>query len=69
MRHRSLLAGMLVLGACFSSKGSGTAPGSTPPATAATDYTATIADPLGFLPLESELVLGVDGDQIRKSAL
>jgi len=69
MRHRSLLAGMLVLGACFSSKGSGTAPGPTSPALAATDYTATIADPLGFLPLDSELVLGVDGDQIRKAGL
>ena len=33
------------------------------------DYRGALADPVGFLPADSELVLAVDGDQLRNSAL
>ncbi len=33
------------------------------------DYRAAIGDPVGFLPADSELVLAIDGDQLRKSPL
>jgi hypothetical protein len=72
MRHRLLLAGVLVLGACFSSKsskGGGATEAPANKAPAGPDYSATLADPLGFLPLDSELVLGVDAAQLRQSEL
>lgn len=33
------------------------------------DYRATIADPVGFLPIDSEIVLAMDLDQVRRSQL
>ena len=33
------------------------------------DYRAALGDPLGFLPIDSELVVAIDGDQVRKSPL
>ena len=33
------------------------------------DYRAALGDPVGFLPSDSELVLSIDGDQLRKSPL
>ena len=33
------------------------------------DYRGTIADPLGFLPLDAEVILGLDGEQLRASEL
>jgi hypothetical protein len=33
------------------------------------DYRAALADPVGFLPVDSELVLAIDGDEVRKSPL
>lgn len=68
MIQRALLVGSLLLGACSSTPGQTTPPGNTAPPKAP-DYTATIADPLGFLPLDAELVLGLDVDTLRNSPL
>lgn len=69
MHTRVLLAASLLLASCHDDKSRSTNPptNGVPPAAARVDYSATIADPLGFLPLDSELVLGVDVDQVRKS--
>lgn len=73
MLHRSLLAGALLFGACFSSQPKAKDGASTPPTVAtaerAPDYSATIADPLGFLPRDSEIVVSVDATQVRDSEL
>ncbi len=69
MIQRALLVGSLILGACSSTpSGSTTPPGNTAPAKAP-DYAATIADPLGFLPADAEIVMGLDVDSVRTSAL
>ncbi len=71
MRHRLLLAGVLLVAACFKSGGSGGAGDSETPSNqvrgSGTDYSATIADPLGFLPIDSEVVLSLDAEQLRRS--
>jgi hypothetical protein len=36
---------------------------------AAKDYRAALGDPVGFLPADSELVLSIDGEQLRNSPL
>lgn len=69
MIQRALLVGSLLLGACSSTpSGTTTPPGNTAPPKAV-DYSATIADPLGFLPVDSELVMGLDVDSLRSSPL
>jgi hypothetical protein len=69
MIQRALLVGSLLLGACSSTPaGPTTPPGNTAPAKAP-DYAATIADPLGFLPLDAEVVMGLDVDSVRTSPL
>lgn len=71
MVKRSLVASLVLVGACFGG-GGGHAPAAAPPAhpvPKVADYTAIVADPLGFLPVDSELVLGLDVEQLRKSAL
>ncbi|MBA3463951.1 MAG: hypothetical protein H0T46_28600 [Deltaproteobacteria bacterium] len=72
MAQRALLLGILFAASCYKDGGSGG--GTTPPpannnpaAVRGVDYSATIADPLGFLPVDSEIVLGLDVDQLRKS--
>lgn len=69
MRYRLLLAGVLLLSACFKSGGSGGAgtPSNTAGGRSSVDYSATIADPVGFLPIDSEVVLSLDAEQIRSS--
>jgi len=70
MRHRLLLAGVLLVTACFKSGGSGGGGGETPSNQArgtGADYSATIADPLGFLPIDSEVVVSLDAEQLRRS--
>lgn len=74
MRHRLLVAAVLLSGACFRSSGGGGGGGdgvlsTSGPAQAEPDFGATLADPLGFLPIDSELVLGLDAAQLRASAL
>lgn len=72
MRHRSLLLGLVLvlLGGCFKSSGSGATATATPSnSVRGVDYSATLLDPVGFLPIDSEVVLSVDGDQLRGSAL
>lgn len=65
---RLLLAGVLLLTACFKSGGSGGGtPSNTAGARAAVDYSATIADPVGFLPIDSEVILSLDAEQLRRS--
>ncbi len=68
MRYRSLLAGAFLLTACFKSGGSsGTTPSNKAGGRATVDYSATIADPVGFLPMDSEVVLSLDAEQLRRS--
>ena len=71
MLKRALLVGSLVFASCF--KGGGTTTVAPPVgntvAPKAVDYTATVADPLGFLPVDAEVILGLDVDSVRKSAL
>jgi hypothetical protein len=69
---RYSLACVLLVAACYHDPGVRAAP----PSNAAPvrgrsgpDYRETINDPVGFLPLDSEVVLGLDGDQLRKSEL
>ncbi len=70
-RYRLLLAGVLLVTACYRSAGCGGAGGGTPSNKAggrtAVDYSATIADPVGFLPIDSEVVLSLDAEQLRRS--
>lgn len=64
MRRVSLVVGLVVFGACGSCGGKqalGEQRGA--------DYSATLADPVGFLPLDSELVLGLDAEQVRRSGI
>lgn len=69
MIQRALLVGSVLLGACSSTPaGPTTPPGNTAPPKPV-DYTATVADPLGFLPLDAELVMGLDIDSVRTSPL
>ncbi len=69
MIQRALLVGSLLVGACSSTpSGQTTPPGNTAPPKAA-DYTATVADPLGFLPVDAELVMSLDVDALRSSVL
>jgi hypothetical protein len=71
MRHRLLLAGVFLLGSCFKSSGSGSGSGGATPSNktgrSGVDYSATIADPVGFLPIDSEVVLSLDAEQLRRS--
>jgi hypothetical protein len=70
MHMRAIVVASLLLSSCYKDKPrtEGPPPGNgAPPAAARIDYSATIADPLGFLPLDSELVIGVDVDQLKKS--
>jgi hypothetical protein len=66
-----LLAGVLLLVACFKSSGSSTPLHGAAPAIeiARSDHSATLADPLGFLPIDSELVLSLDAEQLRRSEI
>jgi len=72
MIQRALLVGSFLVssfGACSSGhSGSTTPPGNTAPPKAP-DYAASVADPLGFLPVDSEIVMGLDVDSVRTSAL
>ena len=69
MIQRALLVGSLILGACSSTpSGRSTPPGNTAPPKAP-DYAAIVADPLGFLPIDSEIVMGLDIDSLRSSPL
>jgi len=74
MAQRALLVGSLLLAtACYKGGSSSTTTTTPPPANAlavkaGVDYSKTIADPLGFLPIDSEIVLGLDVDQLRKSS-
>lgn len=68
MSPRALVVGLLLVGACFKSGGS--VVGSTPSnkrGPAVPDYSATIADPVGFLPIDSEVVISIDAEQLRRS--
>ena len=68
MRHRSLLAGVFLLTACVKSGGSGgTTPSNQASGRGGIDYSATIADPVGFLPIDSEVVLSLDAERLRRS--
>jgi hypothetical protein len=73
MVKRALLVGSLLLTtSCYKDKGSSTTAPPPPSNTVAqprvtVDYSRTIADPLGFLPIDSEIVLGLDVEQLRKS--
>lgn len=74
MVKRAFVAGALLFSACFSSGGGSTTPttpppGNTAPAAHGPDYSATLADPFGFLPVDSEMVLGLDADAVRRSSL
>ncbi len=71
MRYRPFLAGMFFLTACFNSGGSrgGTTPSNTAGGRGGVDYSATIADPVGFLPIDSEVVLSLDAEQLRRSPM
>lgn len=69
MIQRALLVGSLLLGACSSTPSGSTLPPGNTVAMKAPDYAATVADPLGFLPADSELVMGLDVDSLRTSAL
>ena len=71
MPDRSWLVGLLVLGACFKSGGgaSSETPSNQAGKPRASDYTATLADPVGFLPIDSEVVLRLDAGQLRQSEL
>jgi hypothetical protein len=72
MRHHLLIA-FCLLGACYHDSGGGAArpPDNTAgaPSSRGPDVSATIADPLGFLPIDSEVVLSLDADQLRQSEL
>ncbi len=69
MHLRAFALASLLLASCYKDKPRTEGPpgNGAPPVAARVDYSATIADPLGFLPLDSELVLGVDVDQVKKS--
>ncbi len=72
MDHRALLVGSLLFAACYKDPGATrTGPRSPDNAVAVKgpDYSATLADPVGFLPVDSELVLALDVDSLRKSPL
>lgn len=64
MRHA--LVAVAVLTGCYHD-----APGAPPAQNAARppSYAATIADPLGFLPIDSELVMSLDARAVRASSL
>ena len=72
MRHHLLIA-FCLLGACYHDAGGGAArpPDNTAGARSSRglDVSATIADPLGFLPIDSEVVVSLDADQLRGSEL
>jgi len=65
---RTALAALVLVAACFKSGGSGggAAP-SNKAAAAGPDYSATLADPVGFLPIDSEIVFSLDAEQLRRS--
>lgn len=65
----SVVLGSLLLGACSSTPSGKTTTVGNTSAPKAPDYTATIADPVGFLPLDAELVMGVDVDAVRTSPI
>jgi len=73
MAQRVWLAGLLTLASCFADNGKVAQPPHQPPPKDPTphgkDYSATIADPLGFLPADSEIVFGLDVDSVRRSTL
>ncbi len=70
---RSSIAWVLLFAACYHDPGRTAlpAPSNTVEVKPAhgPSYRDTIADPLGFLPLDSEIVLGLSGDQVRQSGL
>ena len=72
MRHHLLIA-FCLLGACYHDSGGATTRplDNTSGARSARglDVSATIADPLGFLPIDSEVVVSLDADQLRGSEL
>jgi hypothetical protein len=71
MVKRVLLVSSLLFASCHKDPAATTGP--RPPnntvAVKGPDYSATLADPVGFLPVDSELVLGLDIDSLRKSPL
>ncbi len=69
MRYRPLVVGVVLLTACFNSGGStsGTTPSNKAGGRGGVDYSATLADPVGFLPIDSEVVLSLDAEQLRRS--
>ena len=69
MNPRAFVVASLLLAACYKDKPRTEGPPSNGGAQVAArvDYSATIADPLGFLPVDSEVVIGVDVDQVKKS--
>lgn len=76
MGHRWLLVVALAVAGCYSSKGGGAkapsntaAPALAPVVSKHAHLARTIADPLGFLPVDSEIVLHIDTQRVRRSAL
>ncbi len=71
MVKRALLVSSLLFASCYKDPAASTGP--RPPNNAVTvrgpDYSATLADPVGFLPVDSELVVGLDLDSLRKSPM
>ncbi len=66
------LVGAAVLGGCYTAPPPAAPPPpahGAPVATPSRDYRGALADPVGFLPMDSELVVAVDGEQVRKSPL
>ncbi len=72
MVKRALLVSSLLFASCYKDT-TATSSGPRPPDNARAakghDYSATLADPVGFLPVDSELVIGLDVDSLRKSPL
>ncbi len=70
MVKRALLVSSLLFASCYKDR---QASGPRPPENAVVvkgpDFSATIADPVGFLPVDAELVLGIDVDALRRSPL
>lgn len=69
MSYRPILVGVFLLAACFKSGSGGGSTPSNKTGPAGVDYSATIADPIGFLPIDSEVVLSLDAEQLRRSAV
>lgn len=61
MRSLALVSTLFLLAAC------GGAPPKPNKAVHPVDYRATIADPVGFLPIDTDIVIGLDAEQLRRS--